>query len=312
MPLDNESKNDENLNLKAFITRTSLFIALPFFLGVVAYYYTKSEWSLWFGVSIAILLSAYLQNLYFQKENKNLKKEFIDERDKVEEIIRELLSPGILSYDDIDKVREVAAKILMKPCYEEEEDRKFVVYLGGPSLVTKSGKEQEEVEYEIEEKSKTSSQAYSRALKTLETKRVRVKRYIDLPKAEEIINRNPNLRKKYQIWLKEQIDRLMLNPAYEIIDSKRAPIYGASQTAIITYSSILFIQGPGESAILINGEDISEKTLLKMENYILSKFAINEPVYYQKQNIKDFKKFIKELRIELIELDKRKSEKKLS
>ena len=199
-------------------------------------------------------------------------------RQDINETIEKNLRPRIIPLDTREKVVKAACDILQEAT-KETDDNKFVIFVGAASLST------DQMQTADEDSTPSPEAEYRIRLNSLEHNKVSVKRYIALIEDKEIPIRQEDMLKRYEPWLKKQLDLLENNNGYVLKHCLRAQPYEGSRSSIMTNKAVLDIVGYGDSGFLIKDEELARTIRESSEDLFNSKATIRETYWGGSENV---------------------------
>jgi hypothetical protein len=135
-----------------------------------------------------------------------------------------------------------------------------------------------------------------------------LRRYIYLPKtARELDNRTENYRSEFAGWLSEQEHFLMQNPEYTIVNTPRAPMYGAPKSVIFFHGMLVEVFfKKGDGGFIITSRSNDEQSVIKqtwrslIEGYLaVTDDNAPEQIHYNQGTLEEFRKYKDNMSAEL-------------
>lgn|GEM_PF-4321864 len=251
-----------------------LGLAIPSFLHLIGL--KDNPLTLPFVVSVVILTVALIKDIILDRTVEAGLREIKAIAEKTKEdtnsTIEKNLRPRIVPLDNREKVVTVACEILKEAAKEQDDNNRFVMFIGAASLSTDQQKGRDE---DI----KTPETEYQLTLNSLEQNKVRVDRYIALIEEGTIADRQEDILCRYEPWLQKQIDLLDNNRNYVLKNCRRAQPYEGSRSSIITNKAVLDIVGFGDSGFLIKDEEVARAIRVSSERLFTQKAKIHASYY---------------------------------
>lgn len=185
-----------------------------------------------------------------------------------------------------------------------------IVFLGAASLQTPPEGTADGVSSIVydDEENESPHQVYQGALEEATSKKANMIRYARLPSVDDVKNRSRDVRSDYTRWLRNQISQLERNENYFLVNSPRAPKWGAAGARIISGEDIFDLTHKNGAAIYIRDATIAQSQAEIIRKGVFSGKIGNIRIYNKNSdgisifglgasgaNIKDLKKELADL-----------------
>lgn len=196
-------------------------------------------------------------------------------------IIEKLRRPLISVSDDPEQVSLMIANLIrnMGKGSASKVEGFNIVFLGAAGL--QLGKTRSVVDYDIDDKKSDPALLYQGALEELSSKSVAVARIVNMMEHDEFISRGSDIQEKYLNWLHNQRSQMQRNPNYRLINSPRAPKWGAPNASILLSDAMATISNKNGVTYVIKDPYVSRR---------IANAAFDEIYSGNKENISIYKK----------------------
>jgi len=237
----------------------SLYVGFEFF----DFHATNVTTWWWFGLAISFLSANLFSQYLFDRRTKinlrDVKRSTENLREEIRESIAENLRPSITVLIGKDEVRRAAAKLFSEVLECSDINDKFIHHFGAANLSPTS----EEIR-DSQSNDDTEESSIERLGNVIEqindsSNGIQIFRHLRIWKPEQFKTRSPKLQEDFLKWLENQIKLMQAGPNYQIVDSRRAPVWGDSRNSIVTAFGYLDVVGDGENGFHISGQEISQR-----------------------------------------------------
>lgn len=193
-------------------------------------------------------------------------------------VVEKLRRPLISMSDDPEKVSLMVANLIRDMSSTKVEGFN-IIFLGAAGL--QLGKNRSLIDYDIDDKKSDPALLYQGALEELSSKSASIARVVKMMTHEEFLLRGPDAQEKYLVWLGNQRSQMQRNSNYRLINSPRAPKWGAPNASILLSDAMATISNKNGVTYVIKDPYISRK---------LASAAFTEIYSGEKDNISIYKK----------------------
>ena len=261
-----------------------------------------------YGLSLLILAAMFLKN---QRKIENIVEDhqiathcdFEDLSWYLKEIVSQKKRPMVELEWTASKVALAAADLIRGSVKSRQLGGYNLLFFGAAGLQTVK-----DADYvPVGEDELSPGQIYHGALEEVASKSLPIGRFVSLLTHEEYVSRSPEVRETYVQWLDAQKAQMKRNPNFVLLDSKRAPKWGATGASVLTSECMIQFSHANGAAVILYDDRLVSDFILKTIGSINNSLSANLRVYVKSSNGGDeskydllslelFEKFIKETR----------------
>jgi len=215
-----------------------------------------------------------------------------DEGDSLEaehctEVVQQFRRPLVTLENRPEKVAEVIADAIRAVLKRSTDQRRSITFFGAASLQTpaKGWIPVRPSDTFDQEEQQSPHQIYQGALEAAASSRAHVDRYVHLMSDREFEKRSSAVKNDYLRWLKNQISQMTRNENYVLIDSPRAPQWGASGARIMAGEVFVDLTHKSGAAVVIRDELIAKEQLRSGEEEARSAKPENITLYSNSKSL---------------------------
>ena len=127
-------------------------------------------------------------------------------------------------------------------------------------------------------------QVYHGALEEIASREVPVARFISLLTEREFEARSPAIRNRFLLWLEAQRGQMLRNSKFQLIDSPRAPKWGATGGSIVSSRRWLQLTHGRGAALIVDDDRMVESLLASIATDIYAGNKENIHVYQKERS----------------------------
>ena len=266
------------------------------------------QYIVWLATTVGIIFFATIILLVADRRLADSVREtedkYIETYHKIENDVRQFMEPAV-NFQESPSVLRMSMASIFDSFYESSDTNDREIHILGADLLAPTRDRLEE----LKEKSGTltedekSELAFGNSYYTIfqQASDKEVRRYIRLFLEDEITGRTKDFKVRYENWLDAQATFIRTMSNYALIDTPRAPAWGAPKSTMIlgtVMAEIFFTPaGPTGGIILVSNKIVPATQKKLIDEYVNAPDVKPEPMHlYTKGNIDDFIDYIERIK----------------